>query len=410
MGRADGRPPPAAARRIRRRQLAFAAVYLAIGAFLLYGARPRIVVARAPRAVPPAAGLAGEVARIVGAEGRRVGLMVGVVRPGERAILPFGARSLADGRPPVGGTVFPIGSITKTFTGILLAEMAARGEVALEDPVARHLPPGAVPAGWEGSGITLLELATHTSGLPRMPPWMGPTAGKLLTWRLLRDRYRGHTRGELFARLGDVALAAPGAFAYSNLGVGLLGHALENAAGVGYGDLVRRRIAGPLGMSSARVGLTPDLAPRLATGFYDAWRLGPIGVELPASPWEYPVLQGAGALLSTGDDLLRFLGANVDPPATPLGDAIRRSRLRRRERDGEGGGVGLGWHLTPWPETGDELVWHSGATSAYTSFLGFLPGRRVGVFVLNNTPEPVDDLAREILRLLACRAPRPLDG
>ena len=139
---------PAAGSGIHRRQLAFTVVYLLLGTFLLYGARPRIVAARPPREVPPAAGLVGDVARIVAAEGRRMGLVVGIVAPGERRVLAFGSLSLADGRPPGGGTVFPIGSITKTFTGILLAEMAARGEVALEDAVGRHLPTGAVPRRW----------------------------------------------------------------------------------------------------------------------------------------------------------------------------------------------------------------------------------------------------------------------
>ncbi len=340
-------------------------------------------------------------ARIAGAERRRIALVVGLVHEGKREIYCHGTLGLTDGRPPRGDMVFRIGSITKTFTGILLADMAARGEVRLSDPVARYLPEGTKTPSWEGTEITLLDLATHTSGLPRMPPYMGLTLGKLLNWKLLRDRYRGHTPDELFDRLDEMTLSSrPGtSFAYSNLGMGLLAHALERAAGASYDELVRRRIAEPLGMSSTRVELTPSLAEYLVPGFYGAWRFGPVGVEVPAPRWQYPVLQGSGALLSSVEDLLRYLEANLDPPATPLGDAIRGAQLRRHDRDRVGGGVGLGWQLTPSPNEPIELVWHSGATSGYTSFLGFVPGREIGVVVLNNTPMPVDDLAIKLGRL-----------
>ena len=150
-------------------------------------------------------------------------------------------------------------------------------------------------------------------------------------------------------------------------------------------------------MKSTGTELTPPLAPRLAPCFYDAWSLGSLGVELPATRWEYPVLQGSGALLSSAEDLLLFLESNLNPPPTLLGDAIRQSHRRRRERDDEGGGIGLGWHLTPIGSERVELLWHSGATGGYTSFLGFLLGRGVGVVVLNSTPTPVDDLAMEVL-------------
>ncbi len=383
----------------RRRQPVFALVYLLLGAYLLYGARPRVVWLREPAAAGPAEGLAGEVEKLLAARRSRVGLVVGVVRGGESDLLLTGTLGLSSGERPRAETLYPIGSITKAFTGILLADMSARGEVDLADPVRRYLPPGVAPRSWKGREINLLDLATHASGLPRMPPYMAPTAKTLLTWRLLRDRYRGHTVDELFERLGTIPLSArPGeSFVYSNLGLGLLGHALERAAGRNYEALIRDRIALPLGMSGTRVELPEDLAARLAPGFFDVRHLGAFGVEFPAPRWQSRVLHGAGALVSSGEDLLRFLEANLRPPATPLGEAIRLSHRPRRARDGGGGGIGLGWHLTSISEEAGELVWHSGATSGYTSFLGFLPGRGAGLFVLNNTAEPVDEMARAIL-------------
>ena len=391
---------PIAGNRDRPRQIAFAAVYLLIGAFLLSGARPRIV--RAHDVPSATGGSSEELVQVLAARQWHSGLVVGVVRGGQRNILCLGTLGLASRQPPHADTVFPIGSITKTFTGILLADMVGRGEVGISDPVSRYLPPGATAPGWPGREMTLLDLATHTSGLPRMPPYMGPSATKLLTWQLLRDRYRGHSPEELFGHLDEISLSAdPGtSFAYSNLGMGLLGHVLERAAGVSYEKLIRRRITAPLGMPSTQIELTPSLSSRLAPGFFDTWHLGWVGVEFPARRWEYPVLQGAGALVSSGEDLLRFLEANLRAPATTLGDAIRQSHFRRRERDGQGGGIGLGWHLTPLPDEQGELVWHSGATSGYTSFLGFLPRRELGFFILNNTAEPIDGLAREVLDTL----------
>ncbi len=389
---------PIAGRRDRAWQIAFAAVYLLIGAFLLVGAQPRVV--RVPHDVPSATdGPDEEWMQVLAARRWHSGLVVGIARGGKRNILCLGTLGLASRQPPRADAVFPIGSITKTFTGILLADMVGRGEVAMSDPVSRYLPPGVTTPEWPGQEMTLLDLATHTSGLPRMPPHMGPSARKLLNWQLLRDRYRGHSLDELFERLSEITLSAePGpSFVYSNLGMGLLGHALERAAGVGYENLIRRRIAAPLGMPSTRIELTPSLSSRLAPGFFDAWRLGRVGVEFPAPRWKYSVLQGAGALVSSGEDLLRFLEANLRVPATRLGDAIRQSHFRRHERDGQGGGIGLGWHLTPLPDEQGELIWHSGATSGYTSFLGFVPRHEVGVFILNNTAEPIDGLARQVL-------------
>ncbi len=389
---------PIARGRDRPWQIAFAAVYLLIGVFLLVGARPRVVLV--PKGVPSATdGRDEEWVQALAARRWHSGLVVGAVRGGERNILCLGTLGLASRQPPRADTVFPIGSITKTFTGILLADMVGRGEIDLSDPVSRYLPPRATAPEWRGQEMTLLDLATHTSGLPRMPPYMGPSARKLLNWQLLRDRYRGHSLDELFEHLGEITLSAdPGSsFVYSNLGMGLLGHVLERAAGVSYENLIRRRIAAPLGMPSTRIELTPNLSSRLAPGFFDAWRLGRVGVEFPAPRWEYPVLQGAGAFVSSGEDLLRFLEANLRAPATRLGDAIRQSHSRRHERDGQGGGIGLGWHLTPLPDEQGELVWHSGATSGYTSFLGFVPRHEVGVFILNNTAEPIDALARQVL-------------
>ena len=381
----------------RRRQSAFVLIYLLLGAYLLSGTRPRVALPRPPAAAGPAAGLAGEVTRRVAERGRHGALVVGRVSGDESELVLTGSLGLSSDEPPRAETLFPIGSITKTLTGILLADMSARGEVGLADPVREHLPLGAAPRSRNGREITLLDLATHVSGLPRMPPYMAPTLKTLLTWRLLRDRYRGHTVDELYEALGDIALSAPPgeSFAYSNLGLGLLGHALERAAGHDYEQLIRDRIAGPLGMSATRSELREEAAVRLAPGFFEVWHLGTFGVEFPAPRWRSRVLEAAGALVSCGEDLMRFLEANLRPPATPLGEAIRRSHLRRHTRDG--GGIGLGWHLSPWSEVPDALVWHSGATSGYTSFLGFLPDRGIGIFVLSNTAEPVDDLAREIL-------------
>lgn len=395
---------PASGSRWRKALLALPSVLVGTYVLVQSGLRP-VWLTSSPPARAPAHGLAAVVDELVlpllGP--RYVGVVVGILNGGERTVFGYGETVLGSSRPPDGDTVFPIGSVTKVFTAILLAEMVERGEVRFEDPVRLYLPEGAAPARSGEREITLLDLATHTSGLPRNPSYLRPSLRDALTFRALKNPYSGHKVEELFARLGELELVTPPgeAYAYSNLAVGLLGHALEHRAGASYGELVRSRIAGPLGMSSTSVSLDAALASRLAPGYHGYFRVSPFGVAFPAPAWESPFLHGSGALVSTASDVLRFLEANLRPPNGDLGAAILEAQTPRRPRgDTKGEQVALGWLVSP-QKSGDALLWHNGAIGGYTSYVALAARSQVGLVVLSNTSTTVGEMGQRLLRRMS---------
>ena len=287
------------------------------------------------------------------------GIVVGVITSdGQRIVGYPGALN--------GDTVFEIGSVTKVFTALLLSEMAERGEVALTDPVAKYLPARVkVPRA-----ITLEDLATHTSGLPRNPS------------NLTEQHY---TPQMLFDFLSTYEPLAKVEWRYSNLGYGLLGLALAPD----YDRAVRSRVGDPLGMSSTRIELDPELTSRLAIGHDE--HLAPA----PAS--DFGALAAAGGLHSSANDLLKFLAAFLGYNKTPLAPAIAAMLDVRKPTTQPGLRNALGWQIS-LPD-GLEIVWKDGTTAGYSSFLGYAPQKRVGVVVLSNTSTArgVNDIGMHVL-------------
>jgi CubicO group peptidase (beta-lactamase class C family) len=312
-----------------------------------------------------------------------VGIVVGVIEPQGRRIVAYGSLNQGDPRPLNGDTIFEIGSVTKVFTSLLLADMVQRGEVTLTDPVAKYLPADVKVPERGGRVNTLVDLSTHTSGLPRLPSNLFPKDPA--------NPYADYTAKQLYQFLSSYQLTRDigSRFEYSNLGGGLLGHALAHRAGTGYEALVRSRIAVPLGMSSTGITLTPDMKARLAVGHND---------KLVVVPnWNFQVLAGCGALSSTANDLLTFLGANLGYVKSPLAPAMAAMLSVRRPASSGLGEIGLAWLITK-PST-DEIVWHNGGTFGYRSFIGYDARTRVGVVVLSNTftGAGVDDIGMHLL-------------
>jgi serine-type D-Ala-D-Ala carboxypeptidase/endopeptidase len=320
----------------------------------------------------------------VDVERQHVGVVAGVIDAAGRRVVGHGTFGKSDARPVDGHTVFEIGSVTKVFTSLLLADMAGRGEVAIDDPVAKYLP-ASVKVPMRGTtAITLQDLATHTSGLPRLPTNLVVTN--------MDNPYADYSVENLHAFLsGHVLTRDIGTqFEYSNLGVGLLGHALALRARANYETLVRTRILLPLKMQETSIQLDKDMAGRLAAG-HNA-RLEPAG------NWDIPTLAGAGALRSTVSDLLQFLSAFVGTTKSELSPATTRMLSVRRPAMA-GLMSALGWQVVT--RDGMEIVWHSGATGGYSAFVAYVPSRAVGVVVLaNNTGaagSSVDDLGMHLL-------------
>ncbi|WP_328955628.1 serine hydrolase domain-containing protein [Kitasatospora purpeofusca] len=356
------------------------------------------------------------------------GAAVVVIRGDERTVACRGHAVRSTERPVRADTRFELGSVTKTFTGLLLAEMAARGEVGYDDPIDRYLPADAAPGYPQERPITLLHLATHTSGLPRLPDGVLP--GQVPRW--FTRPYATFGPAHLLRALPRTAVrGTPGTqVRYSNLGCGLLGLLLANAAGQRYDDLLAARVCGPLGLmdTSCGPGREEDAGYRR-------------GRRVPS--FRLPALPAAAALRSTADDMLRYLQAHLALDAVPLPEradaAVLRTALnevRRPRTDGRRGGprICLGWNhralptgaaepraaggsgaagsvsaggasavagtfarpaaarkpVVPLPAASDgaapveagEVVYHVGAARRSTAFVGFSPRAQVGLAVL----------------------------
>ena len=312
-----------------------------------------------------------------------VGIVVGVVDSTGRRTISYGKFDAGDNRAVDGNTIFEIGSVTKVFTSLLLADMVQRGEVALTDPVAKYLPAGVKMPEHNGRQITLQDLATHTSGLPRLPSNLSPKDAA--------NPYADYSVEQLYQFLAGYELTRDigSQYEYSNLGGGLLGHALARRAGMDYEKLVRSRICDPLGMRSTSITLSDEMKTRFAAG-HDA-------TMQRASYWDLPTLAGAGALRSTANDMLTLVAANLGYVKTPLAPAMAEMLAVRRPTGAPGLEVGLAWHILT--RDGHEIVWHNGGTGGFRSFIGFERKTGVGVVLLSNaeTSEGVDDIGQHLL-------------
>jgi CubicO group peptidase (beta-lactamase class C family) len=311
-----------------------------------------------------------------------VGIVVGILTPEGRTIIAHGPLAKGDTRQMNGDTVFEIGSVSKVFTSLLLADMVQRKEVALTDPVAKYLPDTVKVPQRGGKQITLVDLATHTSGLPRMPNNFKPADPS--------NPYADYTVAQMYEFLSGYQLTRDigEKYEYSNLGGGLLGHALARRAGVDYETLLHDRITGPLGMKDTAIKLSTGMQMRLATG-YDA-KLN------RTSNWDIPTLAGAGGIRSTANDLLTFLAAFLGYTKTPLAPAMAAMLETRRPTDLPTMEIALGWHVAT---KNGPFIWHNGGTGGYRTFIGYDPKTRAGVVVLANafTAAGVDDIGMHLL-------------
>ncbi|MEW2416578.1 serine hydrolase domain-containing protein [Streptomyces sp. NPDC046866] len=323
---------------------------------------------------------------------QHVGAVVAAIAGDDVEIHGAGRTAGPGSAAPGPDTLFEIGSVTKVFTALVLARLAVAGTVELDEPLAALLPPEAVVPSRGGRQVSLRHLATHTSGLPRLPRGMMLPA-------LLRpskpDPYAGCTADVLLSGLARTRLGAvPGErFRYSNLGAGLLGLALARRAGTDYDALVGREVCAPLGMADTAVTVAGSRSAALAQGHTGRGR--------PARPWHLADLAGAGGLRSTATDLAAFLRAQWGGAPAGLAEAVRLSR-EVEHRTGPFAWIHLGWmaHRLHARQGGHLQVWHNGGTGGFSSFVGFDPEKRVAVVALGNTQRSVDTPAFALLRTL----------
>ena len=313
--------------------------------------------------------------------GRNIGIVAATIDAGgKKAIAAYGNAGPGS-RPLDADSVFEIGSITKVFTAILLADMAERGEVALDDPITKYLPSNMRVPERSGRKITLLDLSTQTSGLPRLPDNLKPAN--------MANPYVDYTVTQMYDFLSRHELRRdPGElFEYSNLGVGLLGHVLALRAGKSYEALVKDRILDPLDMDHTAITFTPWMTEHLAKGHDQKGNV--------VSNWDVGVLAGAGALRSTMNDMLKFARANLQTRGR-LQQVMQRTHVSRAPAGRADMSIGMNWIIRRLD--GREVVWHNGGTGGYRTWLGFDKNKGLAAIVLTNSSHGADDLGFELLK------------
>ncbi|HUJ60782.1 MAG TPA: serine hydrolase domain-containing protein, partial [Kofleriaceae bacterium] len=304
------------------------------------------------------------------------GIVIGLYDAGKLEIYGFG-----DGpghKPPTGRTLFEIGSITKAYTSLLLADAAQARAVELDEPLADLLPPGITAPTRDDKAITLRQLSTHMSGLPGAPPSIAPNGS---------DPYGRYSEDQLYADLVRTPLAAtPGTMVeFSNFGSGVLGFVLGKKLGRGFAAELKARVLDPLGLHDTYLSVPPAAEPRRASGTNDDLK--------PAGAWTWGALAGAGALISTARDQLALIDAELDAAAGakgPLRDAMRLTQERQLDHAGEN--EGLGWQIDVHGR-----FWHNGGTGGFRSFVGFDPQTKRGVVILSSTSVTLVDHLNEAM-------------
>ena len=342
-------------------------------------------------------------------------LVVGVIKDGRTMVVGRGASGRPDGGPPDGRTVFQIASLTKPFTGTILAELIRAGRVAPTDPLARHLPQPVRAPDYDGKPIRLLDLATHTAGLPNVPET------PRFSWSRLEDPrnpYKPLTREEVASWLSGFSLPVPPGtrFRYSNVGMAVLGEALSSAAGTPYETLLKRVVTDRFGLKDTTLRLTAEQRARKAVGHAH-------GQVVP--DWEAPAMQPSFGLYSTADDLLRWLRANMGECPRINGSGVNGSGVngggcevnasatlalaQSVQVDGRAltdpgtlgqGAMALGWFVA-WAGDGTPILWHSGSTGGFNAYIAFSRAHRwAAVALTNSDPDRVvaDKVVGDLIR------------
>jgi D-alanyl-D-alanine-carboxypeptidase/D-alanyl-D-alanine-endopeptidase len=318
-----------------------------------------------------------------------VGCVIGVIDDGKQEVLSYGETHHSAGNKPDGNTVYEIGSITKAFTGTLLGDMVNRGVVKVDTSLQDFMPADVKLHFVKDQPIRLVDVASQSSGLPRLPYNLGP--------KDIKNPYADYTPKLMYEFLGKYKLSRPpGKYEYSNLGMGLLGHILATKAEKTYEQLVVERICDPLKMDDTRIKLSEDQKKRLAPP-YDA--------ELnDEKNWEFDALAGAGAFRSTVNDMLKLAAASLSSDDQPVARAIHEAWKPHYGKPGEIR-VGLAWHLA----RDGASWWHNGQTAGYSSALFVYPPKKMAVIVLCNTAtEHTTPLAEKILLSMLGQKPDPI--
>ena len=305
--------------------------------------------------------------------GKHQSLFVGMIDENDMEYYYYGVTAPYE-KPIDENTLFEIGSVTKVFTTLILADMVEKGEINLNDPIDKFLPEDVSTPSKEGRTITLFDLATHSSGLPRWPDGF-PLLDK--------DEQYQYDREEMYEYLSNFELSREigSEYEYSNIGVSLLGHILSLQAGQSYEELLQERVLDKFGMESTCIKQCDALRDRFAR---------PHILWFPTNKLNLSEdMVGAGEIRSSGKDMLSFLSFAMGLKDSDLRKSFELTQKVNRQID-DGPSIGLAWHMLQKDDR--IIIWHNGATYGFTSFVGFDPESNQGVVVLTNSLNTVDDI------------------
>ena len=329
----------------------------------------------------------------------KAAIVIGFVDPNGTRIFSFGNMSTRHNIPVNENTLFNIGSITKTFTTLLLADMVKQGLVNLTDPIERYLPSSVKVPEFNGQKITLEHLATHTSGLPEFPPNLLDNNGNII---------ESYNANQLYQALSNTKLTrAPGSqFQYSSFGMGLLGQILSLKADVSYNQLVKDRILNVLGMNDTKITLSQN-------EINNSFPVGHRGGKEITTPKIPMILADAGAYHSTAPDMLKYISANLGLIHTKLDDAMKLQHLIRHTGVNANPMnyteyVGLGWRILT--NFGTEVIAHTGAINGWNANVAFIPSKQIGVVALCSCDPTDADMGNFGFVLLHLAGPEHLSG
>ena len=317
------------------------------------------------------------------------GISVGYIEGEHYGIVHLGSSNRA-GKTANNLTVYEIGSVSKVFTGLLLADAVVRGEIDLDEAVVVDNPAGIRLPSRDGTPIKWIDLSTHRSGLPKLPSNLPLTD--------LKNPYRSYDSKKAAEFLNQYELPRnPGeSQEYSNFGACVLGYLVAQKAGKTYEQLLRQRIAEPLRMTDCTISLSSDQRKRLALP-HDKF-------GSPTVPWTFADLPGAGGIRATMRDMMRFAKAQLTPPTGTLGEAIELAWKQHRDADASGPAMGLGWVFA-----GDgQTRWHNGGTGGSHAAVFINREIESAVVVLSNTSaDEVDQLAIQLIQKAAGKEDKP---
>jgi CubicO group peptidase (beta-lactamase class C family) len=363
-----------------------------------------------------------QLARQYAANPRNRGLIIGVIRNGTQYTKAYGEIQKGNGQPPKPSDLFEVGEISGVFTTTLLAKLHREGALSLEAPLDSLLPVGqrmpvyqqlrceptlfsnpdkpgvyaCQPLQYDNLvSLRLCDVATHRAGLPRRPT--------NLRWGGRKNLFAGYGRTHLYAFLNQYPIRFTRGFEYkySYVGMALAGEALTSRGTYTYEEALTEKLLVPLTMPDTRVQLTASQRQRLLPGHNRRGRLAP--------HWDFDVLAPAAGLRSSTNDLLQLLRVHIGLTSDEWFYAARLTQNPRvAVKTPVNTYAGLGWLLTPFPETGEEIVWQTGQTGGFATYVGLLPQAGIGIVVLSNSANPVAGMGQAMLRILNQPVARPL--